>query len=1226
MVRVKQFLIVLTIVLLINPAPSVDYVFAENNLDSKDYIEIKTSEDLEKIKKDLTKDYQLAADIDLKDIDWEPIGLEEEKKFTGKFIGNKYKILNMPAEFSDDENLGLFYKIDNIEDIDVDIEYTHEVDSDKATEEKVEKAEQKSETSKEASETEEEKTETKDEQKTESKKETEDKKEAEKQSTEEKTNIQDESSEKTETKKAEKTKQDAESKEAEKENPDTKTKETEKAEENSASKEVSEADDEIATFSSEPIETATGYASDVTDFSTLKAALENKDITEVNVRRDIEYRGNLGNRIKIAPRVSGQKLVINGHGNELKQSGGLYTALRANLIDNQATNITFKNINLVTDNSEPLIIQTGADLAWNLTFENVNKNVSKKSNSQLVEATDAHIIFKGSVNFTSDANVIDGAKSITVKSGQTNIATKEEFYTTKVHGATLKVDPDATLHIDALTNDSGPLIEMEDSYSKIHVDGGRLEINSERDFEGIRTVAQTRRGLIRFLKDDVQFNVSNKGKVDINHNKGSIIFMESDRGQINLTDNSEANFIAAGGKGDHDAVIHMNQARTYEINLDGGSILNVKKFAGKGMALRVGLDKGPHGNKFNIKGASRFNVYNKGDGTPRDPWGNEGRNQALYFHSKDAKVLPTFTLEGKGSEVELIADNGIAMHMTEGGNITANEGTTFIAHGKTASNDRGVIDTGGNVDKGSQFIMDNPAFYDFRNNNNNGFVFHVGDKTIMRGIATDIATWKRGTNLDAKHAWRFLDVTYKFGDFDFSGIKESNSSSLSREVNNRNGLKSYARISGNNAQAVVNHLYQTTDADQKVYAHVSVDEGMFGHRNVYTDEAEVDVLITKANGDTKELTGHTKGIESFPNESVYKIYDKPVEIKTKRELAEGNVIDTDKIRDDGFGWAEIVLEDDTYLEAGDKIEVTGARVIDSDRKVGGKVVESSTANFTTDKRTTVDVTPPEPAELMSVELTEGMKVLKGKLPKEAVTISVERNGVDAGGTVSQDQETKEFEYDFPEVLKVGDVIQIFLTDTSGKANGLGEALDRPDRPTTNLAAGNINPHRKYRYHDKEFEKGTTVHVVEATGELVFVSAPKLLSFNPKITSYTAEYLVDLSKLDKDLVVSDQRSVKSDWSVMAKMSKQLTDDASNELTDALIYREGERDLRLNNEDITIKRHEYENSNAPNGQWNLISNWYDKNSDDGLYLEVLPGQGEVGTEYTGEVTWTLTDAPS
>src|SRR5699024_10236615 len=231
-----------------------------------------------------------------------------------------------------------------------------------------------------------------------------------KQSTEEKTNIQDESSEKTETKKAEKTKQDAESKEAEKENPDTKTKETEKAEENSASKEVSEADDEIATFSSEPIETATGYASDVTDFSTLKAALENKDITEVNVRRDIEYRGNLGNRIKIAPRVSGQKLVINGHGNELKQSGGLYTALRANLIDNQATNITFKNINLVTDNSEPLIIQTGADLAWNLTFENVNKNVSKKSNSQLVEATDAHIIFKGSVNFTSDANVIDGAK------------------------------------------------------------------------------------------------------------------------------------------------------------------------------------------------------------------------------------------------------------------------------------------------------------------------------------------------------------------------------------------------------------------------------------------------------------------------------------------------------------------------------------------------------------------------------------------------------------------------------------------------------------------------------------------------------------------------------------------------------------------------------------------------------------------------------------------------
>ena len=1155
MIRVKQFLIVLTIVLLINSAPSFQHAFAEGNSNGIEYIEIATSEDLKNVNKNMTKNYKLVDDIDLNDVDWEPIGAEAKEEFLGTIIGSDFKVLNMPIKFIEDENLGLFYEVSNFEKVDIEVEFTEANATNSETEKIVEIKD--SETieidPEEANEV--------------------DKERGAAESKEEKTEEAEE------------------------------TIEEQKAEQEDESKGTSETE-EIAKFSSEPIEKATGFAFDVTDFSTLKAALENKDITQVNVRRDIEFRGNLGNRIEIAPRVSGQELVINGHGNELKQKDGLYTALRAKLVDKQETKITFKNINLVTDNSEPIIIQTGNDTAWDLTFENVNNNVSKKSNSQLVKATDANIIFKGSVNFTSDANVIDGAKSITVQSGQTNIATKKEFYTTKVHSATLKVEPDATLHIDALTDSRDPLIQMEDSYSSILVNGGTLTINSERDYEGIRTVAQTRRGLIRFLKDDVQFNVFNKGKVDINHNKGSIIFMESDRGQINLTGNSEANFIATGGKGDHDAVIHMNEARTYEINLDGGSILNVEKYGGKAMALRIGLDDGPHGNKFTVKGGSRFNVYNKGDGTPRNPWDDEGRNQALYFHSKDAKVLPKFTLEGKGSEVELIADNGVAMHMTEGGNITANDGTTFIARGKTASNDRGVIDTGGNKDVGSIFIMNNLAFYDFRNNNNQGLVFHLGEHSKLEGLG-DIAAWLKGSNLDETHNWRITDSESGFA-FDGEDLVNliKGPKALEKLIGN-DGFKAYARVSGNNAEAIVDHLYQTTDADQKIYAHVAIEEGKSVTRDAYSGEVELEVTITKPDGTEKVLTGETIGEDNSPHPERYEIYEKPVHVG-----------------DSKFGWAEIELPNNAFLEPGDKVEVTRASFVYLDSE--GTVLPNQ-SEIKAGNRTTVDVTPPEPAELISVELTEGMKVLKAKLPEEAVTISVELNGVDAGGEVAQNQETKEFEYEFPKALKVGDVIQVFLTDTSGKAKGLGEELDRPDQPITNLAAGNINPHRKYRYHDKEFEKGTTVHVVKDTGELVFVSAPKLLSFNPKITSYKAEYLVDLSKLDKDLVVSDQRSVKSDWSVMAKMSKQLTNDASNELTDALIYREDGRDLRLNNEDITIKRHEYENSNAPNKQWNLNSKWYEKNSDDGLYLEVLPGQGEVGTEYTGEVTWTLTNAP-
>lgn len=1129
--------------MLINPISSTQLILAEGNSTEKSFVEISNSDELAEIEEDLTENYILTEDIDLKDAEWEPI---DEDEFTGTLTGDDFVIQNMPAKYIKDENLGLFAEVEDIDNIDVDVEFVEEVKED--SKEKPKK-------------------EPKEEPKKESKK------------------VQEETAK-------------------EKESTEIETKED--AQENSKKQKKAKEDSKDAKL--ETTKTRAGFSGDATSFAMLKSLLEDPKITEINLQTDIDERSHSNNQIEIAPR----DFVLNGNGYELKQnSAGIadYAMMTANLEADKEAEMIFRNVAITTQNKNSFITQTGTahpDQGWTVIFEDVNKEQFTPSNGRLVTAADAHVKLKGEVNFIGDVRTIfREARSVTVESGaKANFLTKGLIYEGVSNGAELNIEEGALLGIEAGSGDK-PIIEMTESNSKINVNGGTLNITSSRDYEGIATVSQTKTGLIRFTKDDVGFNVTNNGTVDVKHGKGSILFMESDRGKINVTGGSTVDFDVKGGNGNHDAAIHLNTAKEYLINVDGGSRLNIEKQGGRAMGLRVG--EGP-GHKISVKGASRFSIHNVGNGTPADPFGNRARNQALYYNSD----LPEFIVEEDDSEVSLVADNGVAMHMTGGGIIKSTKGTSFIAHGKTASANRGIIDTGGKDDKAnSLFKMEHSAFYDFRNNNTDGFVFHVGNQAQFQGLATDIAVWDgKNGDLDGPHTWRLIDINFEYGDADFKDLKFSDRPYLTTNLNTANGLQEYARISGNNGYAIVNDLYQPTDADQKIYAQVSVDEGIFNTRDVYTGEAEVDITHTKADGTEQILTGKAIGKDSFPGEEAFKIYGKSTLVDKENGM-------------NGFGWAEIILPDDAYLEKGDTIKVTGAKFLDSDENFG-RVNPSLPEHLFGDTLTVVDVTPPELAVVESglTDHSSKPQIIEGKSLEDGVEVSVEVNGQDAKGEIVYDRENGKFTYTFKQKLEVGNKVQIFLNDMAGRAQDLGPDADRPDRPETNLDSGNINPEETYTYHDKDFVKGTIIGVVESTGELVFESAPENLNFKVKVKSYTDEYLVELAELGKGLVISDDRPDKADWKLTAKMDKQLTEvDGTDVLPDALIYRDGDINQRLTDEDAIVRLHEYASEDAPDKEWDLSSNW--GKGENGMFIEIEPGTKK--TDYKGQVKWTLHDAP-
>ena len=77
---------------------------------------ISTPEDLDKLRNDMTADYVLANDIDMKDINFVPFGIvnnENAGKFTGTFDGQGHTIKGLKYDVSDKGEVGLFSQTEN---------------------------------------------------------------------------------------------------------------------------------------------------------------------------------------------------------------------------------------------------------------------------------------------------------------------------------------------------------------------------------------------------------------------------------------------------------------------------------------------------------------------------------------------------------------------------------------------------------------------------------------------------------------------------------------------------------------------------------------------------------------------------------------------------------------------------------------------------------------------------------------------------------------------------------------------------------------------------------------------------------------------------------------------------------------------------------------------------------------------------------------------------------
>ncbi|WP_429947957.1 WxL domain-containing protein [Enterococcus sp. DIV1297f] len=535
---------------------------------------------------------------------------------------------------------------------------------------------------------------------------------------------------------------------------------------------------------------------------------------------------------------------------------------------------------------------------------------------------------------------------------------------------------------------------------------------------------------------NAEVRLTEGAKMNVHANRASALSLLSSNGQFNLLNLSELNLTAGNTDSSANgavAVLRFIRAGGYQFTIDNAK-MNISKSGGRTPGIRMYGGN----NHILVRNGGQFFIYNPGNGTPIDQDTSSGlANQGVHYPRTGGN---SFVVDGLGSKVQIIADNGAAIDMeSQAGEIEARNGATFVAQGRTATDAAGIFNAGNlTVD------FDNPLFMDFRNTRvGGGNIFNASSGSTLNAINSDLSVWRKGADLNGDPNLDFRSIDYSFTGTNFNTLRETNDpTQLNTEVFGNTGLTAYSRLSSNNGRwAIADELRVPTNADKKIYGRVSLPVGLDDSRPAWDDEAIVTVEVEFPSGRTQEYTTKTVGhSDESPGISIYG-------------------------EDPRGGLFEITLPEP--LEVGSKVRISNVEL------TSGELTEGFDHQILTDTVEVFPIVPPAPAKFSSSIIGENSKTIQGISENKEAEVTATHNGQPMDTSDVTVNDDGRFTLDLSELsLKEDDEIQIFLRDNAGSAKAAGVV----DPPKTNNDRGNINPTIALPYHDVTFESATILTV------------------------------------------------------------------------------------------------------------------------------------------------------
>lgn len=587
-----------------------------------------------------------------------------------------------------------------------------------------------------------------------------------------------------------------------------------------------------------------------------------------------------------------------------------------------------------------------------------------------------------------------------------------------------------------------------------------------------------------------------------------------------------------------------------------------------------------------------------------------------------------------------MANNHLIRHY---GQIVVENLASFKAIASPVTAGSGVVYAGG-VD----FHVNNPLYIELTNNNGQNPVFHFSfadGSTVFSGINSPLTLWRIRDDHQADPWLEIEKVDFAFSSTtnSVSGLTMNLTYTSDEEKLNSSlvgSLGNYSRIVIDNTDwGIADELYVPTDADKKIYGHLSVPNGLNSTRSARDNEVEVEVEVKRITGETEthvaKSVGHTEG---SPGISIY------------GEEPRG-------------GLFEINLKQ--YLQAGDTVRITRVEL------TSGALTEGYDHQILTDTVETFPIVPPIPAEFTSAFILIHSQTLEGVSENKDVAVLATINGEWLDTKDVEIDPDGRFTIDLSHLsLAEDDEIQVFLQDNNGSA----QEANVSNPPATNNKQGNINPATQLTFRDTTFPAAPIIKVVgpvlpvdpldpDATVDpenkpdleeqgilsIDFVSqfqfGTQRISINdtvyyaqPQRLLNEAGDIIDTQSRPNYIQISDRRpeSKTNSWQLSVTQKKQFADENKQELNGARLALTNQQLIKRNAADSL--RHLDPITIVPGAKQLLIAKtgteghgtWIYRFGDQdsastSVHLEVPKGANPKATNYSSTLTWELSAVP-
>lgn len=716
-------------------------------------------------------------------------------------------------------------------------------------------------------------------------------------------------------------------------------------------------------------------------------------------------------------------ITINGNGHTI--DFGTLSALTLGQVSDAT--FTMKNVKVKKTGFTPILTSSiiGNGAGWKVVFQNVES--VDGSTSGLVELPQGTLQFDGGQNTYNTTHTAFIAKHFIIKNGAIlNAHGSNVLYYTDVDNSTVQISEGSQV---SFYSENDVAMQMN-AKTDLNVTGQ----NTLLKVAGNSNRTGDEGALISLVGDGAVINITDHAEINVHSKRTSAMLMNSSGGVFNVSGNSKLNLRSDANANSLGATLRFRLAGNMTFNVTDNAEININKTGGDAPAVRMYGDR----NKFIVRSGGKVSIKNTGNGSPANG-GSDAANQGILFTAGNDAI---FDLQDKDSIMNIHAENGPAIDMENyRGSIEAGRGTTFIAEGRTSGINNGIFNAGLATIK-----VDEPKFYDFRNNRSGGgSIFQLNSSSSFTSTNSDLAVWPKGSNLDGDPSRHWSNFNYQLGGANFTTIVTTNVPSEFNTTSSSYGVSGatlYSRMSGNNARAVVDELRVPTDADHAIYGHVTVPVENSSSRDAWTNEAYVKVEVTKADGTKQQLIGKTYGSEN--SLSVYGDAERA-------------------------GLFKIDIPDQQLLHAGDQVEVISAWRGKED-PTSPQARLSQPEDLKVSKTTVFDVTPPNPAVITNAtDITNTTKQISGTNGEPGASITVKVNGSSITGSAKVNDQG-EWQFNLPAYLQKNDVVQVFLTDEAG------QVVNIKNPPSTNSSQGNTNPAEDLPYHDTTFKKAASFQV------------------------------------------------------------------------------------------------------------------------------------------------------